>query len=145
MTGQEPVREIEQLYLDLIARAERWIYAESQYFASRKIAEAIAKRLEEPDGPEIVIINPVQADGWLEQEAMDSARAQLLDALEKRDPHGRLGVFLACGLRRWDPRQHGQFRQHGQGRPSVTGFEQVSSESVEIFGVREDITNQGDR
>ncbi|GGO97492.1 phospholipase D-like domain-containing protein [Stakelama pacifica] len=95
MTGQEPVREIEQLYLDLIARAERWIYAESQYFASRKIAEAIAKRLEEPDGPEIVIINPVQADGWLEQEAMDSARAQLLDALEKRDPHGRLGVFHA--------------------------------------------------
>lgn len=59
--------------------------------------------------------------------------------------HGRLGVFLACGLRRWDPRQHGQFRQHGQGRPSVTGFEQVRSKSVEIFGVREDISNQGDR
>ena len=95
MPDQEPIREIEQLYLDLIARAERWIYAESQYFASRRIAEAIAKRLEEPDGPEIVILNPVKADGWLEQEAMDTARARLVRVLEKRDPHGRLGIFHA--------------------------------------------------
>ena len=30
--------EVEQLYLDQIARAKRFIYAESQYFASRRIA-----------------------------------------------------------------------------------------------------------
>ncbi|MBW4329845.1 phospholipase [Stakelama sp. CBK3Z-3] len=95
MPDQQPIREIEQLYLDLIARAEHWIYAESQYFASRRIAEAIGKRLEEPDGPEIVIVNPVKADGWLEQEAMDSARARLLRVLQNNDPHGRLGVFHA--------------------------------------------------
>ena len=65
------------LYLDQIARARRFIYAESQYFASRRIAEAIARRLAEPDGPEIVIVNPSSADGWLEQVAMDTARARL--------------------------------------------------------------------
>jgi phosphatidylserine/phosphatidylglycerophosphate/cardiolipin synthase-like enzyme len=75
MPDQDPVHEIEALYVDLIARAQRWIYAESQYFASRKVAEAIAKRLEEEDGPEIVIVHPTTAEGWLEPIAMDSARA----------------------------------------------------------------------
>ena len=87
------LREIEQLYLDQIAAAERHIYAESQYFASRRIAEAIARRLDEPDGPEIVLINPISADGWLEQVAMDTARARLYQALHKRDPNGRLRLY----------------------------------------------------
>lgn len=93
MPHSQPIHEIEQLYLDLIAKARRHIYAESQYFASRKIAEAMAKRLAEPDGPEIVVINPAQADGWLEQEAMDTARARLFQALKQQDPHGRLRLY----------------------------------------------------
>ncbi|QDX25322.1 phospholipase [Sphingomonas suaedae] len=93
LNGDEPVQEIEALYLDLIASARRFIYAESQYFASRKIAEAIARRLAEPDGPEFVIVNPAHADGWLEQEAMDTARARLFQALKRRDPHDRLRIY----------------------------------------------------
>ncbi|MCM8730785.1 phospholipase D-like domain-containing protein [Hephaestia sp. GCM10023244] len=93
MDGVTPAHEIEQLYCDLIARAERWIYAESQYFASRRVAEAIARRLDEPDGPEIVILNPVTAEGWLEPIAMDSARARLMEALRRRDAHGRLRLY----------------------------------------------------
>lgn len=93
MKGLEAIREIEHLYLDLIASARRWIYAESQYFASRRIAEAIARRLDEPDGPEIVIVNPQHADGWLEQAAMDTARARLIEALRRRDRHRRLRVY----------------------------------------------------
>jgi len=94
MADQEPIHQIEELYVDLIARARRWFYAESQYFASRKVAEAIAKRLAEPDGPEFVIINPTAAEGWLEPIAMDSARARLVEALRERDPHGRLRLYL---------------------------------------------------
>lgn len=93
MPHSQPIHEIEALYLDLIATARRHIYAESQYFASRRIAEAMVKRLEEPDGPEIVVINPAQADGWLEQEAMDTARARLFQAIKQRDPHGRLRLY----------------------------------------------------
>lgn len=93
MPSAKPIREIEQLYVDLIASARRFVYAESQYFASRRIAEAIAQRLAEPDGPEIVIINPARADGWLEQEAMDTARARLFQALKQRDTHDRLRVY----------------------------------------------------
>lgn len=95
MDDQKPVREIEQLFLDQIAMARDFIYMENQYFASRRIAEAIARRLGEPDGPEVVIINPVQADGWLEQVAMDTARARLVAALRKRDPHGRFAMYHA--------------------------------------------------
>lgn len=93
MPGREPVREIEALYLAQIARAKRFIYAESQYFASRRIAEALARRLDEKDGPEIVIINPVTSEGWLEPIAMDSARARIHEALRQRDLFGRFRIY----------------------------------------------------
>ena len=89
----EPCREIEQLSLDLIKRARRFIYAENQYFASRRIGEAIAARMAEPDGPEIVLVGPEQADGWLEQTAMDSARAWLWRAIGKVDSRRRFRIY----------------------------------------------------
>ena len=90
-----PVHEIEELYLTLIASAKHRIYAESQYFASRKVAEAIARRLDEPDGPEVVIVNPFTAQGWLEPLAMDTARARLVQALRRRDRYGRFRLYHA--------------------------------------------------
>ena len=60
------VREIEALFVDLIAAAERFVYIETQYFASRVIADAIARRLAEPVGPEFVVVNPKTAEGWLD-------------------------------------------------------------------------------
>ncbi len=91
--SQTEVREIEALYLAAIASARRSVYIESQYFASRAVAEAIARRLDEADGPEFVIVNPDSAEGWLEEEAMGSARARLLSMLRRRDRFGRLRVY----------------------------------------------------
>ena len=82
-----------------IAAACTTIYMESQYFASRKVAEAIARRLDETDGPEIVIINPHTAQGWLEPLAMDTARARLIEALRRRDKHDRLRMYLPVTAR----------------------------------------------
>jgi phosphatidylserine/phosphatidylglycerophosphate/cardiolipin synthase-like enzyme len=87
------IREIEQLYLDQIASAQHHIYAESQYFASRKIAEAIVQLLAREDGPEIVLVNPLTAQGWLEPIAMDTARARLVTALRQHDRHDRLRLY----------------------------------------------------
>jgi phosphatidylserine/phosphatidylglycerophosphate/cardiolipin synthase-like enzyme len=87
------VREIEALYLDMIASAKRFIYAENQYFTSRKIAEAIAKRMKESDPPEIVLISPVTADGWLEQKAMDAARVRLCQGIGAIDTNNRFRIF----------------------------------------------------
>ena len=88
------LREIEALFVEQIARAKHFIYAENQYFASRAIAEAIARRLSEPDPPEIVLVTPLSSDGWLQQQAMDGARVRLLHAIGERDHARRLRVYM---------------------------------------------------
>ncbi|HEX8642255.1 MAG TPA: phospholipase D-like domain-containing protein [Allosphingosinicella sp.] len=89
----EELREIEALFLDMIATAERFIYAENQYFASRVIAEAIARRLAEPDPPEVVIINPRTGEGWLDETVMGAARAELVKSIGERDRGGRFRIY----------------------------------------------------
>jgi phospholipase D1/2 len=91
--GEEEVREIEAFYLDAIASAKQAIYWESQYFASRRIASAMAERLQESDGPEIVIVNPESADGFLEAVTMDTARARLLELINKADRYKRFRIY----------------------------------------------------
>lgn len=87
------VREIEALFVEHIARAKRFIYAENQYFASRVVAEAIAERLARPDPPEIVLVMPESSDGWLEQAAMDGARIRLFRAIRESDHAGRFSIW----------------------------------------------------
>ncbi|HZS10791.1 MAG TPA: VTT domain-containing protein, partial [Nitrospirales bacterium] len=91
--GRPEVREVERLYLDTIAAARDLIYIETQYFTSPVIAEALAARLQEPDGPDIVMLLHPASPGWLEQATMDVLRGQLLDRLRQRDPYRRLGVY----------------------------------------------------
>ncbi len=50
------MREVEKLYLDMIAAARRTIYIENQYFTAPRLAAALEKRLAEPDGPEVVLV-----------------------------------------------------------------------------------------
>ena len=92
--GLHEIREIEELFVEQIRGAKRLIYAESQYFASRCIAEAIAERLTEAEPPEILLINPETAEGWLEQAAMDTARARLMHAIEEKDHASRFRMFI---------------------------------------------------
>lgn len=91
--GIEEVRESERLYLDAIAAAEHSIYIENQYFTSARIADALAARLKEPNGPEIVIVLPRCTDGWLGQMTMDVIRLRLLQRLKDADHAGRLRIF----------------------------------------------------
>jgi len=93
VAGWPEVREIEALFLDLIAGARRFVYIETQYFASRAVAEAIGRRLAEPDGPEFVVVNPKAGYGWLDESVMGPARAELVKALEARDRYGRFRVY----------------------------------------------------
>ncbi|PYE17896.1 phosphatidylserine/phosphatidylglycerophosphate/cardiolipin synthase-like enzyme [Williamsia limnetica] len=91
--GREEAREVEALYLAAIAGAKRYLYVESQYLASRTLAEAMAERLREPEGPEIVLVLPRHADGWLEQETMDGARHTLLKMLWRADAGNRFSAY----------------------------------------------------
>jgi phospholipase D1/2 len=92
--GDSLVHEIELLWLAGIAAAKRFVYIESQYFANRRIAEAIAERLREDDGPEFVVVNPETAQGWLSEKAMGVARAKLLHLLREADVHDRFRLYV---------------------------------------------------
>ncbi|HEV2079296.1 MAG TPA: phospholipase D-like domain-containing protein [Allosphingosinicella sp.] len=87
------LRENEALFLDMVRRAKKFMYAESQFFASRVIAKAMAERLAEPDGPEFVIVNPRLADGWMYDEVMSPARAEIMTQLAKVDHERRFRVY----------------------------------------------------
>lgn len=91
--GRSGVREIEALHLAAIAAARRAIYIEGQYFAARCIGEALAARLREPDGPEIVVINSQRARGWVEEKVMGAARERLVAYLRQADRHGRFRIY----------------------------------------------------
>jgi len=88
------VHEVESLTLDMIAAAKRFIYFENQYFTSAKIAAAIATRMAEEDPPEIILVMPRTADGWLEQKAMDAARLKIVAAIGKVDRQNRFRVYV---------------------------------------------------
>jgi phosphatidylserine/phosphatidylglycerophosphate/cardiolipin synthase-like enzyme len=91
--GDPGVREIETLHLQAIARAERCIYLENQYFTSPLIAEALVARLQEPDGPEVVLISTRHSPSWFDQATMDRTRLTLIERLEAADQFGRFRAF----------------------------------------------------
>ncbi|MGA7981080.1 MAG: VTT domain-containing protein [Chromatiaceae bacterium] len=90
---REEVVEVERLYIDMIDAAERFIYAENQYLTSTAIRDALARRLRQRHGPEVVIVLPKETGDWLEQHTMDVLRARVLTALREADAHGRLRVY----------------------------------------------------
>jgi phospholipase D1/2 len=92
--GSPEVREIEALHLDAIAAARRSIYIENQYFTSTRVAAALGARLEERDGPDVVLVLPCACTGWLEESTMGIARARVLRKLREHDRHGRLRAYF---------------------------------------------------
>jgi phosphatidylserine/phosphatidylglycerophosphate/cardiolipin synthase-like enzyme len=93
--GRPDVREIEALYLRAIAGARRWIYLENQYFTSPVVGDALAARLAEVGGPEVVVVCPAQSGGRGDRLAMDHARNALIGRLQAADRHGRFRCFAA--------------------------------------------------
>jgi phosphatidylserine/phosphatidylglycerophosphate/cardiolipin synthase-like enzyme len=89
----DAVRETERLHLASIAAARRLIYLENQYVTSPIYAEALAARLREPDGPEVVIVNTAHSPSWFDQMTMDRTRAAFLRRLKQSDAHGRFHAF----------------------------------------------------
>jgi phospholipase D1/2 len=96
-SADEPaVVEVRRLYLDLIAAARHSIYLENQYFTCGELGDALAARLRDPRGPEIVaVIRPV-GTGWLEAPTMGALRSALLHQLHEADRYGRFRAYYPC-------------------------------------------------
>ncbi|AXA42689.1 phospholipase D-like domain-containing protein [Rhizobium leguminosarum] len=81
--------------LDVIARVRRQLYIEAQYLASFRVADAIAARLQEEDGPEVVIICTRSSHGLIEKLVMGGNRDRVIRRLKRADRADRLRVYYA--------------------------------------------------
>jgi phosphatidylserine/phosphatidylglycerophosphate/cardiolipin synthase-like enzyme len=77
----------------MIAAAKQRIYIESQYFTAKVLGEALAARLAEPGGPEVVVVLRLGSSGWLEAPTMAALRTVLLQKLHAADVHGRFQAW----------------------------------------------------
>ncbi|ANM14657.1 MULTISPECIES: phospholipase D-like domain-containing protein [unclassified Rhizobium] len=80
--------------LDIISRARRLLYIEAQYLASFRVADAIAARLQEEDGPEVVIICTRSSHGLIEKLVMGGNRDRVIRVLKRADRGNRLRVYF---------------------------------------------------
>jgi phosphatidylserine/phosphatidylglycerophosphate/cardiolipin synthase-like enzyme len=91
--GRPLVEEIRQLTLACIAGAKHTIYLENQYFTSHVVTEALAARLAEPDGPDVILIVTRRAPSWFDQLTMDPGRNPMVRRLHAVDRFGRFRAF----------------------------------------------------
>ncbi len=89
------ITESLMLHLAGIRAAKTLIYLENQYLTSPIIVEALAERLAEPDGPEIVTVGPARSPSYFDQITMDSARTSAINRLRSVDVNKRFSAFSA--------------------------------------------------
>lgn len=85
--------EIEKLYIQAIRLAKKYIYIENQYFTCTPIADELAKRLQEENGPEVVVILPYNYLGGFERAIYINGRNKIQKILQGADKFQRLGLF----------------------------------------------------
>jgi phosphatidylserine/phosphatidylglycerophosphate/cardiolipin synthase-like enzyme len=91
--GEAEVREVERLHLAGIAAARRCIYMENQYFTAPLIAAALARRLAEPEGPEVILVGAEHSPSYFDQATMDRTRVEFIETLKRADKHRRLRAY----------------------------------------------------
>jgi phospholipase D1/2 len=77
----------------MIKAARRSIYIENQYFTSNALSDALARRLAEPDGPEVIAVLRLSTQGWLEAPTMGTLRTVQLKKLRDADRQGRFHAY----------------------------------------------------
>ncbi|MDQ2779804.1 MAG: VTT domain-containing protein [Pseudomonadota bacterium] len=92
-SGRPAVMALQQLLVDAIGAAQQRLYIEAQTLSAVAIADALAAALQRESGPEVVIVTPLNSEGWLDPIEQLTRRAQLLRQLQDSDRHGRLQVL----------------------------------------------------
>ena len=87
------IREAAQLTRDALAAARESIYIEAQYFTDFRLGELIAKRLREPEGPEVVVVVTRTTHGFIEGVFMNGNRKRLVRRLKRADRYRRLRLW----------------------------------------------------
>ncbi len=90
---QREIHEVETLFFDTVARAERFIYIENQYLTVTRFAEALAVRMKQKPELEAVMVAPRAHDSWLESMTMRHGRIRFMQILEQAGVSDRARVL----------------------------------------------------
>jgi phosphatidylserine/phosphatidylglycerophosphate/cardiolipin synthase-like enzyme len=89
----QQVNELARLTADVIAAAERSIYMEAQYLSSKLVRDALAERLSQPHGPEIVMVITPFSRGYFERAIFGGNRDRIIRRLSRLPGAHRLRFF----------------------------------------------------
>ncbi|MCK8782785.1 VTT domain-containing protein [Roseomonas sp. NAR14] len=81
--GEPEIREVEALYADMIASAERTIVIENQFLTSAAVARDLIGRLRGRPGLEVLIVAPRTHHTWLEHRTMLAGRIRFMCAIRE--------------------------------------------------------------
>ena len=87
------VAELRALHVDAIAAAREHVFMENQYFSSKIVADALAARLDEAHGPDLVLVSHRTESGWLEASTMGVLRARVHRGIAARDARSRFRAY----------------------------------------------------
>lgn len=76
------LHQVEQLYLDMIAAAENFIYMENQFFTHQGIARALNQSLREKPELRALLVSCYNPEGIMERKSMWHGRVMFRDILE---------------------------------------------------------------
>lgn len=93
LDGGEGVQESASLAIDALEAARRWIYIETQYFTSVDVSAVLEEHLLLPEGPEIVVVVGLQAQGLVEHYVMGKNRNRLARRLVAADRWNRFRML----------------------------------------------------
>ncbi|WP_176736423.1 phospholipase D-like domain-containing protein [Oligoflexus tunisiensis] len=88
-----PAKQIARLYEDLLLRAQKYIFIETQYLTSHHVVELLCELGHRAEGPEIVLILPERLGPWLEKKTMSHLQAIALAEVLAHDDYGRVNIF----------------------------------------------------
>lgn len=83
IAGKPSVRQVEQLYVDQISKAEKFIYIENQYLASVRIASALNNRLKLNPDLRVLLFSSRDPAGLIEESTMWWARVRFRKILQR--------------------------------------------------------------
>jgi phosphatidylserine/phosphatidylglycerophosphate/cardiolipin synthase-like enzyme/uncharacterized membrane protein YdjX (TVP38/TMEM64 family) len=107
--GQEEVREVEALFHDSVAAAERTIYVENQFVTASDVAERLAERLARRPRLEALIVTPQSYHSWIESRTMRIGRARFRRLLAEAGVADRARLVypqVRCGEKCGDTMVH---------------------------------------
>ena len=81
--GAPAVREVEALFVDMIASAERTVYLENQFLTCHAVADALVARMAARPRLEAVIVAPRSHHTVVEHMAMQNARLRFIEAFHE--------------------------------------------------------------